>query len=143
MPQFPSTRKVRKPNKRQVTPLVFITEVPYHTDLRIRTPEGEKARELEIKNLVRRDIWEILLEEDVPKGAKMITGSFVVTIEDVETENPIFEARFVAQGNRDSERDQLVQDSTTACQSTVHQLVAMATIIGFDVWTVDTSHDYL
>ncbi len=70
-------------------------------------------------------------EEDVPKGANVNTGSFVVTIKDVETENPIFKARFMAHGNRDSERDQLVHDSTTARQISVRLLIAMAAIMGF------------
>ncbi len=73
----------------------------------------------------------MVLEEDVREGADMITGSFIATTKDVETDNPIFKSRFVAHGNRDSEKDELVHDSTTARQISVRLLVAMAAIMGF------------
>ncbi len=73
----------------------------------------------------------------------MITGSFVVTIKNVETESPIFKARFVDHANGDSEKDQLVHDSRTPRQSSVRLLVAMAAIMGSDVWTENRSQAYL
>ncbi len=115
--QFSLTMKCSKPNKNLLTPSVFIIEVLHHTDPQIRTLEAKKTREFVIENLARRGTWEILLEEDVPKGANMNMESFVVTIKDVETENPIFKTCFVAHGNIESEKDQLVHDYTTACQS--------------------------
>ncbi len=69
MPQFPSTRRSSKPKKRVETPGVFITEIPHHTDPRIRTPEADKARALEVENLVRRGTWEMVLEENIPEGS--------------------------------------------------------------------------
>ncbi len=115
LPQFSSTRKSTKPDKKRTIQTVHITEVLHHMDprTRTRTLEADKARELEIENLVRRGAWEMVLEEDFPKDANMITRSFVVTINDVETEKPAFKARFMAYGNRDSDKDQLVYDSTT------------------------------
>ena len=143
MPQFFSTKKSSKSIKHGVTTGLFITEVLHHIDPRIRTLGAEKARELEIENLVSRSTWEMVLEEDVSEGADMITGSFVVTIKDVEIENLIFKARFVAHGNRDSEKDQHVHDSTTARQISVTLLVAVAAILEFDVRTEDISQAYL
>ena len=107
---------------------MFIIEVLHHTEPRIRTPEAEKASEVEIENLVRRGTWEMVLEEDDPKSANVITGSFVVTVKDVEIENPIFKPSFVAHGNRDAEKDQLVYDSTTARQSSARLQVALGGI---------------
>ncbi len=85
----------------------------------------------------------MVLEEDVPKDANMITGSFVVTIKDVETGKPTFKARFVARGNRDSDKDQLIYNSRTILQSSARLLVAIAATTGFDVWTEDISQAYL
>ncbi len=85
----------------------------------------------------------MVFEEYVLKGANVITGSFVVTINDVETEKPIFKARFVAHDKRDSEKNQLVNDSTTVRQSSVRLLVAVAAIIGLDVRNEDISQAYL
>ena len=143
LPQFSPTRKSTKPDKKRTIPTVHITEVLHHMDPRARTLEADNARELEIENLVRRGTWEMVLEEDDSKGTNMITGSFVVTIKDVQTKKPTFRARFVAHSNRDSDKDQLVYDSTTVCQSSVRLLVAMAAIMGFDVWTEEIPQAYL
>ena len=75
------------------------------------------------------------LRKKVPVGTNKITRSFVVTTNEFETENPIFKARFVAHGNKDSEKNQLVYDSRTARQSFVRLLIATTAIIRFDVLT--------
>lgn len=41
------------------------------------------------------------MREEVPPNANMINGSFVSTINNVYTDQPIFKARFVAHRNRD------------------------------------------
>ncbi len=82
-------------------------------------------------------------EKEVTNCANMITGSFVVTIKDVETEKPSSKARFVAHGNRYSDKNQLVHDSTAVRQSSARLLVASAAIMGFDIWTEDISQAYL
>ncbi len=90
--KFLLTRGSTTPNKKRIIPTVHITEGLHHTDLRTCTREGDKACELEIENLVRRSTWEMVVEEDVPKNANMITGFFVVTIKDVEPARPTFRA---------------------------------------------------
>ncbi len=79
----------------------------------------------------------------MPDDANMITGSFVLTIKDVETNTPTFKERFVAHSNRDAEKNQLVHDSTTARQSSVRLLVDLASVMDFDVWTDEISQAYL
>lgn len=86
---------------------------------------------------------ELVLEEDVPPGANIISGSFVISIKDLETEKPIFKARFVAHGHRDAEEHNLAHYSTTVRQSSVQMLIALAAVMGFDVWTEDISQAYL
>ncbi len=66
-----------------------------------------------------------------------MTGSFFVTIKDVKTKKPAFKARFVVYGSCDNDNDELVHDCAAVCQSSVRLLIAMAAIIGFDVWTED------
>ncbi len=79
----------------------------------------------------------------MPDDANMITGSFVLTIKDVETNTPTFKERFVAHSNRDAEKNQLVHDSTTARQSSVRLLVDLASVMDFDVWTDEIFQAYL
>ncbi len=69
--------------------------------------------------------------------------AFVFAIKYVERDNPIFKVRFVAHGHSDAEIHNIVQDSTNVRQSSVGLLIALAAIIGFDVWTGDISKAYL
>ena len=65
----------------------------------------------------------MLLEGDVPKCSNMLTGSSIITIKEY----------FMARGNRESEKDRIFHDVTTAQQSSVRQLAAIGPIMGFDV----------
>ncbi len=78
-----------------------------------------------------------MLEKDLPDDANMITGSVVLTIKDVELNAPTFN------DYRDAEKNQSVHDYTTARQSSVRLQVALASVMGFDVWTDDISQAYL
>ncbi len=128
---------------RKDIPSALITEVIHHNDPRMRSEQADRAQKQEIENLVRRGTWELVLEEDVPSGSNIISGSFVITIIDVETDKYIFKARFVAHGHPDAARHNLVHDSTNSHKILVRLLIALAAIIGFDVWTEDISLAYL
>lgn len=65
------------------------------------------------------------------------------TIKYVETDSTVFKARFVAHGNPDKEKYLVVHDSITALPSSVRLLLALAGIMGFDVWTEDVSQAFL
>ena len=108
----------------------------------MRSEQAVRARKQEIENLVRRFTWELVLKEDVPPGSNIISGSFVIAIRDVETDKPLFKARFVAHGHRDAEKHNLVHDSTNVHQSSV-LLIALAVIMGFDICTEDITQVYL
>ncbi len=73
LPQLNSNKRRTKPSKKRIIPAVHITEVLYHTDSRTHGPEADTAHALEIENLVRRGTCEMILQEDVPKDANMIT----------------------------------------------------------------------
>ncbi len=143
LPSLKSTHLRSEISRKQSDHKLVITEFLHHCDPRTRTQEAEAVRTREIENLVRRGTLGLVLEEDLPDDANMITGSFVLTIKDVETETPTFRARFVAHGNRDAVKNQLIHDSTTARQSSVAVLVLLASVMGFDVWTDEISQVYL
>ena len=90
-----STYRSRTKEKKSEIPQVLITEILHRSDPRLQSEKAEEARQKEIENLVRRGTLELNLEEDVPPGANVISGSFVVTIKGVETANHIFKARFL------------------------------------------------
>lgn len=74
-----------------------------------------------------------MLEEEVPRDSNIISVSFVVAFKDVDTDQLIINARFVPNGYSDSQKHQLVYDSTSARQSSVRFFTAMAALAGFDV----------
>lgn len=68
---------------------------------------------------------------------------FVITIKDVETDNPIYKARYVMHGHKDRDKSSLVHDATTANQSSTKMLVSIAALFGFRLWTEDVSQAYV
>ncbi len=78
--------------------------------------QADRARKREIEKLVWSRTWELVIEEDVPPGSNNISGSFVISIKKVETDSPIFKARFVAHRHHDGEKYNLVHDSANVCQ---------------------------
>ena len=144
LPKLSSNRPCKSSTvNRKEIPSVIITEVLHHSDPRMRSEQADRARKQEIENFVRRCTWELVLEEDVPPGSNIISGSFTIAIKDVETEKPIFKARFVAHGHRDAGKHDLVHDSTNVRQCSVRLLIAFAAIMGFDFRTEDISQAYL
>ncbi len=139
-----SNRLCKSPTvNRKEIPSVLITDVLHHYDPRMRSEQSDRARRQEIENLVRRGTWELVLEEDVPPGSKIISGSFVIAVKDVETDKPIFKARSIAHGHRDAGKHNLVHDSTNVRQSSIRMLIAPAAIMGFDIWTENISQTHL
>lgn len=75
---------------------VHTTKILKPRDPRMSSPEADAACSKEIEDLVRRGTWELVLKEDVPPGANLISGAFVIAMKHVEEDSPIFKARFVA-----------------------------------------------
>lgn len=68
---------------------------------------------------------------------------FVMAINNIETDNPIYNARYVAHGHRDREKNELVHSSTTARQRSTRFMLSLAAIFDFRVWIQDISQAYL
>lgn len=86
---------------------------------------------------------EIIAKEEAPSDANIMTGGFIITIKNTETDEPIFKARFVIHGNRDNEKGNLVHTSSTVKQSSTRFLIALSSCFGFKIWTQDISQAYL
>lgn len=76
---------------------VFITEILHPRDPLNNSPHVMKAKRKEIDALVQRGTWKIVMNEDVSLYSNTINGRFVMKIKDIETDEPYFKARFVAQ----------------------------------------------
>lgn len=103
----------------------------------------DMAKAKELSGLAERGVYEIVCKEDVPAGANVLGGRFVLTIKNVETAEEAYKARFVVQGHTDIENNLLVHNSTNLRQSSIRTLVAIVAIFGFPLWSQDVSPAYL
>lgn len=121
----------------------MITEVLHPRDPRNNSKETLNAKRKEIEALVHRVTWKILLKDELPKDSNIINGRFVMDIKDVETNEPDYKERFVAQRHRDREKSVLIHNSTTVRQISIRLLLILAAIFGFRIWSIDVNNAYL
>jgi len=122
---------------------INITELLEPSDPRTNCDDAKAAKEKELQDLLRRGTWKVIAHDELPKNANIVTGGFVVTIKDTETNNPRFKARFVIHGNRDKDKNALVHTSSTVKHSSTRLLIALAACFGFRLWSQDVSQAYL
>ena len=122
---------------------VFLIEVILPGDVRAKDPRFREAREREIRGLLERGTWKVVLKENVPKDANIIGGRFVLAIKDEGTKKEVWKARFVVQGYRDKLKTSLEHDAPTARQYSTRVLVGLAAIFGFRIFSTDVTQAYL
>ncbi len=66
-----------------------------------------------------------------------------MTIKNVEQDFPIYKARFVVQGHRDSAKASLEPNTTTICQNPVRLIASIAASLNWRIWTHDVNQAYL
>lgn len=122
---------------------VHITEILDSSDPRINSEEAQAAKRKELADLIRRGTWKIIAYDELPDDANIMTGGFVITIKDTETNQPKFKARFVVHGNRDKDKNNLVHTSTTLKHASTRIIIALAACFGLRIWSQDISQAYL
>lgn len=70
-------------------------------------------------------------------------GRFVLTIKNNNTEQVLYNARFVVQGHTDDEKHLLVHNPLTLRQQSIKRLVAITALFGFLIWSQDIAQAYL
>ena len=121
----------------------FLTEV-----LPPNTPQGDEprfvaAKEKEIKGLQANGTYEVVFKEDVPSDANILGGRFVLSIKNKNTKEEVAKARFVVQGHRDKDKNQLVHTSTNLRHHSIRLLTALAAVFGLRIWSQDVTQAYL
>lgn len=59
---------------------IFFVKILEHSDPRAQTPDLDEAKKKEVECLKARDICEKVNEVDVPNGASILGGRFVLTL---------------------------------------------------------------
>jgi Reverse transcriptase (RNA-dependent DNA polymerase) len=112
-------------------------------DPRYRSPEVQAAMKKEIEGIVEKETWMVTIKSELPPGANVLSGRFVITIKDIGTDKELYKARYVVQGHRDKEKTSMVHQNTTAKQQSTRLLTGLAAKFGFRVCTHDVQQAYL
>jgi hypothetical protein len=103
----------------------------------------DDAKRSEIKGLMTRGTWKVVLRDEMPAGANLMSDRFKLAIKNVSTNEETFKAIFVVKGYRDKLKTRLVHDATTSRISSARLLVGLATVFSFRLLSVDVNQAYL
>lgn len=122
---------------------IYLTEILHPTDPRASSPEMTEAKKKEIKELLRRGTFKVILKQDVPPDGNVLPGRFVLSIKSKIDGRILFKARYVIGGHRDRMKDLLVHSTSTTQPQSVRLLLSIASILDLDVWGSDVKQAYL
>jgi Reverse transcriptase (RNA-dependent DNA polymerase) len=122
---------------------IHVTGIVDAEDPRATCPKMQRAKLAEMKGLLDKGVFEIVLREDIPAGANTLGGRYVLALKDPRTETERWKARFVVQGHKDVMKRAIVHDTATISQRGARMIFAMAAIFGWKVWTEDVRQAYL
>jgi hypothetical protein len=134
-------RAVYTQNKTDVA--VFVSESVENKDPRANGPAFSAAKQKELLALLERGTFKVVLLEEIPKHAPVMKGRFVLVIKNRDTDQELYKARYVEQGFLDPLRQRAVQNSPNLRQDISRLVLALASISGFEVWTLDISQAFL
>eukprot|EP00173_Palmaria_palmata_P003801 Plantae.Rhodophyta-Palmaria_palmata.ctg414.p1 GENE.Plantae.Rhodophyta-Palmaria_palmata.ctg414~~Plantae.Rhodophyta-Palmaria_palmata.ctg414.p1 ORF type:complete len:240 (+),score=24.17 Plantae.Rhodophyta-Palmaria_palmata.ctg414:3659-4378(+) len=139
---------ISKPFKSHLAPNkdlneAFITVSIPNNDPRAFSKKLDEARKKELRGLIQRGSFKVILREELSPGTKAMRGRFVLVIKNKDTDEEVYKARWVVQGFRDPMKQFLVHNSSNLRQEPARLLLSMASILRFRVWTVDISQAYL
>ena len=97
------------------------------------------AKYSEIRDLIRRGTFKVILRQEVPEGANILTARFVLVIKLRVDEEIKFKARYVAGGNLDVVKDYLANGAQTLQATSVCLILALSCIFGSNVWSTDVN----
>jgi Reverse transcriptase (RNA-dependent DNA polymerase) len=120
-----------------------ITEIIDKKDPRTHDPRMEAAKRKEIQGLLKRGTFKVILKSEIPDGANVLGGRYVLSIKDTGTNREVWKSRYVIQGHRDQEKEIMVRSSTNIQQRSLRIVFALSGILGFKIWTQDVTQAYL
>ena len=122
---------------------VLLTEIITPGDPRSYSPEMTAAKKAEIKSLLDRGTFKVILQEELPPDGHILPGRFVLAIKSTDDGKIKYKARYVIGGHRDKYKDLMVHSTSTLQPQSVRLLLALAAIFEFDIWTSDVRQAYL
>eukprot|EP00171_Calliarthron_tuberculosum_P005221 IDg5221t1 len=122
-------------------PKILWTEIIYPGDP--RAAKFDDAIRKEILGLIERKTFKIVLKEEAGDNPNIVPARFILAVKHDHDGSTLFKARFVMGGHRDREKHLAVHKTTNMKQSSLRMILALATILGLDVWSIDIKQAYL
>eukprot|EP00171_Calliarthron_tuberculosum_P003375 IDg3375t1 len=122
-------------------PMVLHTEVLKQGDP--RECSFDEAKREELLGLLKRGTFRIVLREEIESNPNVIPSRYVLAIKHKIDGSTRLKARLIVGGHRDREKNLYVYNSCTLQPTSVRILLALATILEFDIWMSDMRQGYL
>ena len=108
-----------------------------------RAEEFSDAKRKEILGLIEKGTFRIVLKEEAGPDPNVVPSRYVLTIKHSGDEKPVHNARLVLGGHRDKVKLSIVHNTYNLKASSIRLVFALATILGFDIWSLDVKQAYL
>lgn len=124
-------------------PPVFSSEILPIDDPWRESLEFDDAKRKEFTGLIERGTFRIVLGEDARENLNIIPYRFALVIKQAETGDINLEVRFILGNHSDRENHQFFHYTAIVQTSPFRLIFALATILGFDAWSLDVSQAHL
>ena len=84
-----------------------------------------------------------MLREKIESDPNIVPCRFVLAIKHLEDGKEHLKARFVLSGPRDRDKRNIVHNANTLKPVSIHLMLDLASILGFDIWTTGINQAYL
>ena len=122
---------------------VHLTEVIHPNDPRATSSDMSQAKRDEIRGLLDRGTFSVILREEVPPDGNVLPGRFVLAIKSAEDGQVKFKARYVIGGHRDRMKALMVHSAAPLQPQSIRLLLALAAAHGFKIWSSDVRQAYI
>ena len=116
---------------------VFMAEVINENDPRSSFPQMTEAKRQEIRGLLERGAFKVILREEIPPDANVLPGRFVLAIKSADNGQAKWKARYVIGGHRDKLKRLMVHSAKTLQPASIRLLLGLAAVHKLKVWTSD------
>lgn len=123
------------------SPIRFFGEVIHPCNSHTGLFDDTKRKEL--NGIIERGTFLIVLRSDTGEKLNTILSWFVLVVKQMGYGSELLKARFVVGGHRDRERDHAVHKATNLKQPSLWLILALASILGSDLYSIDINDAYL
>ena len=106
--------------------LVRLTEIIPSDDPRAKDPRMAAAIKEEVRDLLRRGTFKVILSEEIPDVANVLTARYVLAIKSKADGSIKFKTRYVIGGHKDILKHYLVHGAHTLWTQSVRVMIALA-----------------